>query len=88
MVLRGRTLNILDMENRSRVCLIDETLARELFPEQILWTRPCGSAGIPYRRRILAENGDSSVMNAQNQMITEKRHSLRYGDESGGNGNN
>jgi putative ABC transport system permease protein len=68
MVLRGRSLNILDMENRSRVCLIDETLARELFPGADPLNKTVRISGNSFTVvGILAENGDSSVMNAQNQ---------------------
>lgn len=68
MVLRGRTLNILDMESRSRVCLIDETLAQELFSGTDPLNKTVRISGNSFTVvGILAENGDSSVMNAQNQ---------------------
>jgi putative ABC transport system permease protein len=68
LVLRGRSLNILDMESRSRVCLIDETLAKDLFPGTDPLNKTVRISGNSFTVvGVLAENGDSSVMNAQSE---------------------
>lgn len=68
LVLRGRGLNFLDMQSKSRVCLIDETVAKELF----FGIDPINqsmriSGNIFTVVGILSEDGDSSVMNAQGE---------------------
>lgn len=68
LVLRGRGLNVLDMESKSRVCLIDEAIAKELF----FGTDPLDqtlriSGNIFTVVGILSEDGDSSVMNSQSE---------------------
>ncbi len=68
LVLRGRSLNILDMESRSRVCLIDETLAKDLFHGTDPLNKTVRISGNSFTVvGVLAENGDSSVMNAQSE---------------------
>ena len=67
LVLRGRGLNILDMQSRSRVCLIDETLAREFFSgKEDPLNESLRINGMNFSIvGILAAGGDSSVLNAQ-----------------------
>lgn len=68
LILRGRSLNLLDMKSRSRVCLIDETLARELFHEADPLDKTVRISGNSFTVvGILADNGDSSVVNAQSE---------------------
>ncbi len=65
LVARGRGLNILDMENRSRVCLIDEVLERELFSGVNPLNQTVGINGRSFTVvGILAEDGDNSILRA------------------------
>lgn len=66
LVSRGRGLNILDMESISKVCLIDETLAKSLFFGTDPLSQEIRINGNAFTVvGILSEDGDNSVMNAQ-----------------------
>jgi len=68
LVLRGRGLNLLDMESKSRVCLIDEAIAKELFFGTDPLNQTLRISGTVFTVvGILSEDGDSSVMNAQSE---------------------
>lgn len=66
LVIRGRGLNILDMESMSRVCLIDETLTKTLFTGTDPLNQTIRINGNAFTVvGILSNDGDNSVMNAQ-----------------------
>ena len=68
LVLRGRGLNILDMESKSRVCLIDEIIAKELFFGADPLNQTLRISGNAFTVvGILSEDGDSSVMSTQSE---------------------
>ena len=73
VIQSGRPLNILDMQNQSRACLIDETTAKRLFYSQNPLGQTLQINGNTFTvAGILSEDGDNSVLRANNNSDTGK----------------
>lgn len=65
LILKGRGLNILDMTNKSKVCLIDETISQKMFFGRNPLNQVIQINGNTFTVvGILSEDGDSSVLRA------------------------
>jgi ABC-type antimicrobial peptide transport system, permease component len=68
LVERGRGLNLLDSQDRSKVCLIDDVLANKLFYGRDPVNQTIQINGSTFTVvGILSEDGDSSVLKANNE---------------------
>lgn len=65
----GRGLKPIDMDRHARVCVIDETLAASLFPNDVAIGQELSLCGLTFRVvGLLSDSGDTDVMSAMNAM--------------------